>query len=488
VDAVDAHRLHPLTVLLEVGRVVGRFAWFLVMLLVVSTFGERQADPATWIFFLAGSGILVALARYLSLRYWVDGRHLVIRSGIVSRQLRTIPLDKIQNVELRQNAIQQLANVVDFRIETAAGPEAEAHLAVLARDEAERLKAELLSGRGVPTDEAEAAPRARVLWQARLGDLLLLGATSNRAGAIVGALAGMLFFLGQELPQYFERLQEGLSGIAGVVSPLLAGAVLLGAMLVLGWLLSIALTVVGYFGFQVTREPDGRLRRRYGLLSRFETVVSPARIQLLRLGASWLRRRLGFWEVAAHTAGSSFDGQRSGSALLCPLLRREEIAGFCDQVLPGLDLDAVAWRPVSRATIRRGFLRSLFVVLILASALSAGLGHWAWLSVLVPGAPLAWFLAVRRYRVLAYARHAGHLVARAGVVRRHLTVVPESKIQWVGLTQSPFQRRLGIASATVATAAGAARIVDLEEETALELQKALSGAASAAGAWLPDAV
>ena len=99
-EGVEAHRLHPLTVLLEVGRVIGRFAWFLVMLLVVSSLGGRQADPATWLFFLAGSGILVALARYLSLRYWVDGRHLVIRSGIVSRLLRTIPLDRIQNVEL----------------------------------------------------------------------------------------------------------------------------------------------------------------------------------------------------------------------------------------------------------------------------------------------------------------------------------------------------------------------------------------------------
>ena len=122
------------------------------------------------------------------------------------------------------------------------------------------------------------------------------------------------------------------------------------------------------------------------------------------------------------------------------------------------------------------------------TALSAALGHWAWLSVLVPGVLIAWFLAVRRYRVLAYARHAGHVVARTGVLHRHLTVVPESKIQWVGLTQSPFQRRLGIASATVATAAGAAHVVDLEEETALELQRDLSGAASAAGAWLPDAV
>jgi putative membrane protein len=397
-------------------------------------------------------------------------------------------VDKIQNVELRQNPIQQLVDVVDFRIETAAGPEAEAHLAVLARDEAERLKAELLSGRATPTGETEAGPRPTVIWQAGLGDLVLLGATSNRAGAIIGAFAGLLFFLGQELPQYFERLQEGVEGVSGVVSPLLAGAVLLGAMLVLGWLLSIALTVVGYFGFQVSREPDGRLRRRYGLLSRFETVVNPARIQLLRLGASWVRRRLGFWEVAAHTAGSSYDGQGGGSALLCPLLRRSELPGFSERLFPGLDLETVGWRPVSRATIRRGFIRYFFVVLLLAGALTAGLGHLAWLSLLVPGSLIAWLLAVRRYRVLAWARHADHLVSRTGVFHRRLTIVPESKIQWVGLAQSPFQRRLGIASAMVATAAGAAHIVDLEEEEAVRLQSSLSSAASAAGAWLPDAV
>jgi len=484
---VETHRLHPLTVLLEVGRVLGRFAWFLVMLVVVGSLGGRQADPATWIFVLAGSGIVVAFARYLSLRYWIDGGRLVIRSGIVSRQLRTIPLDKIQNVELRQNAIQQLAGVVDFRIETAAGPQAEAHLAVLARGAAERLKAELLSERGAATDETEVAPRASVIWQARLGDLVLLGATSNRAGALVGALAGLLFFLGQELPHYFERLQRGLEGVSGVVSPILAGFVLLGSMLLLGWLLSIGLTVVGYYGFQVTREADGRLRRRYGLLSRFETLVNPARIQLLRLGASWLRRRLGFWEVAAHTAGSAFDGQGAGSALLCPLLRRSELSGFCDRLLPGLDLDGVDWQPVSRATIRRGFVRYLFVALVLVGA-AAGLGHWAWTAAIVPGGLAAWALALRRYGVLAHARHAGHLLARTGVLHRRITVVPESKIQWVGLAQSPFQRRLGIVSATVATAAGAAHIVDLEDSKAAELQRALSGAASAAGAWLPDAV
>ncbi len=486
-EGVETHRLHPLTVLLEVGRMLGRVVWFFVLVVVVGSLGGRQADPGTWLVLLAGSGILVALARYLSLRYWIDGGRLVIRSGIVSQQVRTIPLDKIQNVELRQSAIHQLAGVVDFRIETAAGPEAEAHLAVLSRDAAERLKAELLGGRGAAAADSSAAPVSRVIWQASLGDLLLLGASSNRAGAIVGAIAGLLFFVGQELPRHLETLQRGLAGLVGAVSAVAAATVFMVTLLLLGWLLSIGLTVVGYYGFTVTREADGRLRRRYGLLSRFETVVNPARIQLLRLGASWLRRRLGFWEVAAHTAGAAWEGQGGGTALLCPLLRKADLAGFCDRLLPGLDLDAVAWRPVSRATIRRGFIRYAVVALVLVGAASAGLGPWAWAGI-APAGLAAWALARRRYRVLAHARHAGHLLARTGVVHRRLTIVPESKVQWVGLTESPPQRRLGIATMTVSTAAGAAHVVDLDRSEAIALQRDLSGAASAAGAWLPDAV
>lgn len=479
-------RLHPLTVLLEVGRVLGRVAWFFVVLVVVGSLGGRRADPGTWLFLLAGSGILVALARYLSLRYWIEDGTLVIRSGIVSRQLRTIPLDRIQNVELRQNAAHQLAGVVDFRIETAAGPEAEAHLAVLSLAAARSLKEELLAGRLEEGGE-ETLPARVVVWRADLADLLLLGATSNRAGAILGALAALLVFVGRELPRHFAEAQRGLSAIVGVVSPAIAAAVLLGTTLLLGWALSIVLTVVGYFGFELAREPDGRLRRRYGLLSRVEAVVNPARIQLLRLSASWLRRRLGFWEVAAHTAGSAFEGAGAGSGLLCPLLRRRDTSAFCGRLLPGLELDTVDWRPVSRATIRRGFTRGIVLALLLTAGGVSLLGSWATLG-LVPGAAVAWLVARRRYRVLAWSRHAGHLLARSGVLHRRITVVPEGKIQWVGLERSPFQRRLGIASMTVATAAGAAHVADLEVSDAVLLQTSLCAAAAAAGAWLPDAV
>ena len=86
-DAGEGQRLHPLTVLLELGRALGQAAWALALVLVVSALGGRRGDPLPLVFLVAGSGTLVALARYLSLRYWVAGGRLVIRSGLVSQQL-----------------------------------------------------------------------------------------------------------------------------------------------------------------------------------------------------------------------------------------------------------------------------------------------------------------------------------------------------------------------------------------------------------------
>ena len=49
-----------------------------------------------------------------------------------------------------------------------------------------------------------------------------------------------------------------------------------------------------------------------------------------------------------------------------------ELAGFCRRLQPGLDVDAVDWRPVSRAGLRRGFVRYLVLSLVAAGAAGCG--------------------------------------------------------------------------------------------------------------------
>ena len=118
---------------------------------------------------------------------------------------------------------------------------------MLSLEAAHRLKAELLAGRN-PAEDAGTVPSRVVVWQAGLADLGAARRDLEPGGRHPRRAGGILLFLGQELPAYFRRLQEGLAGIVGAVSPALAAAVFLGTTLALGWLLSIGLTVVRYHG------------------------------------------------------------------------------------------------------------------------------------------------------------------------------------------------------------------------------------------------
>ena len=508
------HRLHPLTVLAELLRLFGQFAYVLVAVVAARFLGGAERFDDLYFAALGGAGVLVALLRYLSLRYAVWDGTLHLRRGVLFRQARTIPLDRIQNIDLKQSLLGRLTGVVDVKVETASGSGAEAELSVLSLAAAERLKAELATqraaaapGSGAGEAPAAAGPSApgwalapaspaetrTPIWQATLGDLLLLGATQNRAGAILGGLASLYFFV------------DGYSGVsaragvdaAQVLTGLGAWTAFLAALLALallvagGWVLSIVFTVVKYAGFTLAEAGGGRLVRSYGLATRYESVIPLRRVQALRLVANWPRRALGYWTVYAETAGSFVDKEAGGASIVVPLLDGRERAAFARRIFPGFDLDAAEWQPVSRHAIRRGFLRAARLLALAYVAFGIATGSWPWwpLPPLLAAAALwAWL----RWRALRWARAGDFWLAARGVWRRTVWIIPEAKIQWVAVGQNPFQRRLAIATLEVATAgAGPARgaeVVDLPDGAARALAAALAARAAAAGALQPDGV
>jgi len=495
------HRLHPLTVVTELLRLAGQFAYVLVAALAARFLGasERFDDP--FLLAVGGVGILIALLRYLSLRFAVWEGTLYIRRGVIFRQARAIPIDRIQNIDLKQNLLGRLTGVVDLRVETASGSGAEAELSVLSRAAAERLKAELAAqrtGPAAPEVGAQPAPASadgtRVpIWQASLGDLLLLGATQNRAGAILGGIASLFFFF-DGIAGISARAGEDAANALFGMTPWAGAAVAVLALMLLvagGWILSIVFTVVKYAGFTLAEAGGGRLVRSYGLTTRYESVIPLRRVQALRLVANWPRRALGYWTVYAETAGSFVDKEAGGASIVVPLLDARERGEFARRIFPGLDLEAADWQPVSRHAIRRGFLRSARLIGLVFLAIGVSFGRWPWvpLGLLLPAAAgWAWL----RWRALRWARAGEFWLAAGGVWRRTVWIIPEAKIQWVAVEQSPFQRRLAIATLEVATAgAGAAagsEVVDLPEGPARALAAALAARAAAAGALQPDGV
>lgn len=507
----EGRRLHGFTVVSGALRLARQL--ILPALLGGASVGNDVATTLQWIvLILAVPSLGLSLARWLMFRYRLEPEELIIDSGVLSRRRRVIPLARIQNIDLQQSAIERLARVAQLRMETASGGgDTEASLAVLSLPEARQLQAELMRRRaevrgrdqrdatdhagdegaaargageaGAPGGEGAGAPRR--LLQLSMADLSIAGATSNEAGLIAAALA-----TGLELADDLggvERVQGWLEavftrgaalGVMGAIAAAMAVAV---AMILVGWILSVFVTVVRYHGFTLTRV-GGDIRREFGLFSRHHSTVPLERVQAVRIEQTLLRRPFGLVSLKVETAGAGprQQGGGDGSEAFVPIARSREVGWLLREVFPDARFEDVELRSVSPLSRRRTFLR-LAIPVTLAALGMALLLEPRWLAMLGLLAP-AWLFARADYRARAWARPAGYTLVRGGVFTRVSWVVPESKIQTLHLRDTPFQRRLGLASLLVDTAAGGrvARVVDLDRSTADPLLHRLARDAEAA--------
>ncbi|MFG0320328.1 MAG: PH domain-containing protein, partial [Planctomycetota bacterium JB042] len=426
-------RLHPATVLLEIPATVLKWGWPIVAAGFLFGGGSPSTNVVKWAVIGIVFGAVSTLFRYFTLRFGIVGERLVLRHGLIWTVDRTIPLDRIQNVDLKSSPIQRLFGVTTVRIETAGADDTEASLSVVSEEVAERFRDDLLERRAAPSGrprepEAKDAPEEEVIRRLGFGELLLAGATENRVGVIVAALFGLLELLDEGTLDLEGPLELAL-GRAASAGPWLAGALavaLVLTFLVAGWVTSILLTALRFHGFELRRSGEG-VRRRHGLLSKYESLVRRDRLQVFLLEANLLRRLVGYVTLKVQTAGSGEKGEAGGSAVFFPLLPRREADGLMRLVLPHgsrADLDLDSLRPVHPRAARRIFLR-----LCLLSALCGGFVALAaqdprGLLVVPVGVLLAFALRGPQYRALKWNVTDSTVIARAGLWTRRLWVVP----------------------------------------------------------------
>ena len=228
------------------------------------------------------------------------------------------------------------------------------------------------------------------------------------------------------------------------------------------------------------------MRKRYGLLTVHEASVPLERVQAIRVEESLPRRLLGLASLSIETAGGT-PGQRGGRGGVRPHRpARRTWGGWCAASLAMRTRTRRCAR-ASQAARRRLAVRYLRdaadrVGAVLGGALvdvqPAGMLA-PWMALLLP---LPWLAAGWAYRSRGWALPPGYVMARSGVLTRVTWIVPDRKLQTLHLRGSPFQRRHGLATVIVDTAAGGrqAAIIDLGEPAARRLLEELTDRVRAA--------
>ena len=426
--------------------------------------------------FLFGILVVAALAAlwgFLSWRattYAVTGTAFRLRQGVFQKNERTIPLEHVQSVDTVQGIIQRAFGVVEVRIETAGGgvSEPDASLSALDRGAAQTLRREI---EGSHTERAEETAGPTVLRRLSRRELLVAGATSGQIGVVFSLLAVGSQFLDNFLSVDFaRRLVESLAP-----NWLMVVLILVPTGLLLAWLLAIAGTVLAYTGFTLSREGNFLYIKR-GLLERRETTIPLSRIQAVRISEGVLRQPFGLASLRVESAGY---GEDAGvSATLFPLLPSDEVEEFLSGAAPEFAYTP-ALEPLPRRSLRRYVFRATIPALLVCVAALVCLmvlGSALWLLSLLlipPSAAYGWL----RYRDAGWALEGDRLLVRHRLLGRKTAVAPRRRLQSRGVTSSPLQRRLQLATfvAEVASGSGGAalRVKDLDAGSAGTLASSL---------------
>lgn len=142
------------------------------------------------------------------------------------------------------------------------------------------------------------------------------------------------------------------------------------------------------------------------------------------------------------------------------------------------------WTPVSpRLVTARRIALGLTYLLVIGAVIALVLipGVPDWVPIAVGAAAIVafvwlWWLIGRRVRSFGYAERGDDLLVASGIMFRRLVVVPYGRMQLVDVKAGPIDRRLGITTVQLHTAAATtdATIPGLEPAIAADLRDRLA--------------
>jgi putative membrane protein len=450
----------------------GSLQQFIVPLIALLVFGSRRDDD--WfgtplvLTMVTGAMLLRALWHQWTYRYGFGPRGLVIREGLIFRNVRLIEYPRIENIDTERGPLHRLLNVAQVRVQTSTGGKPEALISVLGMGALQEMRELVFADTRAPAKTAEET-RDPPLLHLKTMDLVRHGLTDNRGMFFVAAGTGLLHQAGffrvddEDIDHWIHSVP--LSDIAGLgiaMQVALALFVIVMALVVVR-ILSVILALVTLHDFTLTRH-EGDLRVRHGLLTSIALTLRTGRIQAVNQKESPLHRLFGAVSLDVDLAGDSGDEgnqrnpERMKTRWLAPVCSIAAAPGLIASALPGFDPCAPAdWQPLAPDARSRIFRRSALLSVLIV----AGPGLWylradaAFCLPLLVG--LAWMHAHLYVKHTRWALEQDVLMFRSGWLTRRLTIVPRDRVQSVDVSESPFDRRRRMASLSVDTAGGSTR-------------------------------
>jgi putative membrane protein len=462
----------------------------LIFPLAAAFFGTRGSDNPMISVIAVGAILFFSLffrwLAWMRFRYHIGEHDIRIESGILSRNARSIPYERIQDVSIEQKPLARVMGLSEVKFETGGGDGDDAKLSFVSLEEADRLRDVVRAHKSgaVVAGEAEEVvhddtPPIFAMDGKRVFTLGLYS-FSLVIFAVLGGLAQQFDFLlpydlwdfGHWIGLAEERgvSVDDINGI-GVTAQVVFALGALGALLFIGLATGVIRTLLRDHGFRLERTAKG-FRRRRGLLTLTDAVMPAHRVQAAVIQTGPIRKRRGWHSLKFVSLAQ--DSKDETNFVAAPFATLGEIWPIAQAAMIEAPDAAVRFRNGRFAwwLIRFAGLLPVIAIGIAAMMIFADVPFQqaGWMLLVPIFIGFLWWLEWRKYgdRI-----DDSQIYVREGWWRQSLTIAPQVKVQTVEIAQGPISRRQGLASLNFGIAGGTLEMVALPLETARVIRDAV---------------
>ncbi len=485
-NIIDNDRFHLSPLSLVVKTITGLRSLIFPILAITYALGDKIG----FMFILIGLSVIVLIT--LGFTYWawkrfsyqIGAEEIRIESGILSRNARSIPYERIQDVSLEQSLIPRLLGISAVKFETGGSEGDEGSLEFVAVDEAENLRQLIRTRKSgtapivadtdhAPSQDSAAAVQDDVIFSMDIKRIFTLGIFNFSLvlfAVIIGVMQQLEFLLPYGIEDIIEYFSDNIAEKTVRNSEFMRGFTLangffgvVGGMftiIMIGMLSGQVQTFLREYGFTLTATERG-IRRQRGLLTLTDVVMPLHRVQAAIVQTGLIRKRFG-WHAIKFTSLGSDTGKES-SHMMAPLAKSEEYWPIAHRASIHAPAEETDFRHSHFSYMAGSIFFSAFIIALIFSlslilpktldedniSTSLTILNWVWLVALFP--ILFGFIA---WRYHFHAMDDKQIYVKSGFWNQKMTILPMVKVQTVDLAQGPLSQYLNVADVKFGIAGG----------------------------------
>ncbi|WP_218599413.1 PH domain-containing protein [Polaribacter sp. NJDZ03] len=451
--------------------------FWILLFLFIQKFSKLNESTFFYIYLALGFLLLFFLIRafliYENFQFKVQDNHFILKQGILNKTNTSISFDRIQNINFKQNIIQQIINVHEVNIETAGSNKTEISIKALSFQKAKALKSELSSYNSTVINEEEV--KEKPFLKISLLELLKVSLTENHLQSLLIFLA-LLLGLYQQLEQLFsgigkdyllnEYIEKSGSSFHKSVFVFIVLFILLVFIAILSSFVRVFL-----FHFNLTVFiKDQNFEIYQGLLTKKSIILKKDKIQSITVSTNPIKKILGISFITFKQAVSGEIGKKNKDKLIRIVgCKRTQVNKIKELLFNFSEVDHLEKKQVHVYLKKRMYFLSFILLLILNGALYLTfLDKLVFLgNVLL--VPLFIFFVNLIFNKRFYKISDDVLLVGSGSFDTHLTYLPFFKVQNIKMMQTFFQERNKVVDLVFQTASGEIKLPCIEKSEAIKI-------------------